>query len=77
MVNIQDLLKHIKHGPKKGLKDHEFDFYRWLSYVVALVILGFASMKFPILYWIFFVVLGIGFGDFLWHKFNKYTHIRH
>lgn len=75
MVDL--LKKYLLPSLKKGVKDHDFDFYRWLSYVIALVIIAFASMARPILYWVFLILLVVGFGDFLWHKLNKYTHVRH
>ncbi|MBS3064563.1 MAG: hypothetical protein J4472_02005 [DPANN group archaeon] len=75
MVNA--VSNYLINKLKRGIKDHDFDFYRWIGYVAALVIIAFASMVFPILYWAFLIILVIGFGDFLWHKFNKYTHVRH
>ncbi|MBS3064960.1 MAG: hypothetical protein J4451_00465 [DPANN group archaeon] len=70
-------LQHFKHGLRKGIKDHQFDFYRWLIYAATLVIIAFASMAFPILYWVFVIVAAGAFADFIWHKFTKYTHVKH
>jgi len=56
----------------RAIKDTEFDFYRWLFYGVILLILAFSSIAFPILLWVFAVILLIGMCDVSYTMWTKY-----
>lgn len=55
------------------IKDTEFDLYRWIVYCIALLILAIASIAWPVLLWIFAIVLIITLVDVFYIKWTKYT----
>jgi signal transduction histidine kinase len=54
------------------IKDTEFDFYRWLFYGLILLLLALASIAWPVLLWMFAIVLIIGLGDMAYMMWTKY-----
>jgi len=61
---------------KKGLKDHELDFYRWVIYGLLLLLLAVLAIKFPTLIWAFAILLVITVVDIAYCKMYKYSHLR-
>jgi len=57
---------------KKGVKDSEFDFYRWLSYGLSLLVLALAAIFLPGLLWAFVILLIIAVIDISYCQFFKY-----
>ena len=56
-----------------SIKDTEFDLYRWLFYGIILFLLALGSIAFPILLWIFAIVLIISLCDIGYIMWTKYT----
>ena len=55
-----------------AIKDTEFDIYRWLCYGLVLLLLALGSIAFPIMLWIFAIVLVITLCDIGYMMWTKY-----
>ncbi len=60
---------------KRGIKDHEFDFYRWLAYGVALLLLALGAIAFGPLMYVFTAVFVVAVIDIFYHRYFKYSAI--
>jgi hypothetical protein len=61
---------------KKGMKDQEVDFYRWVIYGLLLLLLAILAIRFPVVIWVFGILLVITVIDIAYCKKNKYSHLR-
>ena len=61
---------------KKGMKDQEVDFYRWVIYGLLLLLLAILAIRFPVVIWVFLILLVITVIDIAYCKKNKYSHLR-
>ncbi len=61
---------------KKGMKDHQIDFSRWIIYGLVLLVLALLSLKFPNAIWVFAILLIIAVIDIAYCKMYKYSHLR-
>ncbi len=57
----------------RAIKDTEFDFYRWLFYGLILLVIALGSIAFPVLLWVFVIILLIGLCDMSYMMWTKYT----
>jgi uncharacterized membrane protein len=61
---------------KKGMKDQEVDFYRWVIYGLLLLLLAILAIRFPVVIWVFAILLAITVIDIAYCKKYKYSHLR-
>jgi len=54
------------------MKDSEFDFYRWLGYGLALLLLAIGAIFIPVVLWIFIILLVIVILDIGYSQYSKY-----
>ena len=57
---------------RKGMKDSEFDFYRWLGYGLGLLVLALSALLAPALIWAFIILLIIAIADISYCQYFKY-----
>ena len=57
---------------KLGMKDSEFDYYRWIGYGVVLLILAILAIFVPLLIWVFAIMLIITLLDMGYCQYFKY-----
>jgi len=57
---------------RKALLEAEWDFYGWLIYGLAALILALAAIAYPALIWGFAIVLIIALIDIFYTKYTKY-----
>jgi len=55
------------------MKEQEFDFYRWLAYGGALVVLALTTILLPNAIWVFLIVFLIALADFGYCQIMKYS----
>jgi len=55
------------------MKQHEFDFYRWVIYGLVLLLLAILSIPYPVVIWAFAILLVIAIVDVAYCKMYKYS----
>ncbi len=60
---------------KKGVKDHEVDFYRWFAYGAILLLLALLAIFYGPLMYIFAILFIIAVIDIFYNRYFKYSAI--